>query len=157
MATKSKSKDQEDFPGYPHYPANEDIMNTGDIERVSLDVENLSRSRNAVDPALNKSSGNQESENIKPRFADDDADDIADDNNDPETAEANLTEDDFIALGEDDGALPKSLALDGNDLDIPGAEDDDDNEEIGEEDEENNYYSLGGDAHENLDEDRGTE
>ncbi len=46
---------------------------------------------------------------------------------------------------------------DGDDLDIPGAEEDDDNEEIGEEDEENNYYSLGGDAHENLDEDRGTE
>jgi hypothetical protein len=42
----------------------------------------------------------------------------------------------------------------GDGLDIPGAELDDDNEEIGEEDEENNYYSLGGDNHEDLEEDR---
>ncbi len=42
-----------------------------------------------------------------------------------------------------------------DDLDIPGAELDDANEMIGEEDEENNYYSLGGDSHENLEEDQG--
>ena len=42
----------------------------------------------------------------------------------------------------------------GDGLDIPGAELDDANEEIGEEDEENNYYSLGGDNHEDLEEDR---
>lgn len=39
------------------------------------------------------------------------------------------------------------------DLDIPGAELDDDQEEIGGEDEENNFYSLGGDRHEDLEED----
>jgi hypothetical protein len=43
----------------------------------------------------------------------------------------------------------------GDDLDIPGAELDDDQEEIGSEDEENNYYSLGGDDHNDLEEDRG--
>ena len=37
-------------------------------------------------------------------------------------------------------------------LDVPGAELDDANEIIGEEDEENNYYSLGGDDHNDLDE-----
>ena len=42
----------------------------------------------------------------------------------------------------------------GEDLDIPGAELDDIDEEIGEEDEENNYYSLGGDNHEDLEEDK---
>src|SRR5712671_3116789 len=42
-----------------------------------------------------------------------------------------------------------------DDLDIPGAELDDDNETIGEEDEENNYYSLGGDDHDDLEEDKG--
>lgn len=42
----------------------------------------------------------------------------------------------------------------GDDLDIPGAELDDDQEEIGSEDEENNYYSLGGDDHNDLEEDR---
>jgi|SRR4030095_8695328 len=42
----------------------------------------------------------------------------------------------------------------GEDLDIPGSELDDADEEIGEEDEENNYYSLGGDNHEDLEEDK---
>jgi hypothetical protein len=42
-------------------------------------------------------------------------------------------------------------------LDVPGAELDDDNEMIGEEDEENNYYSLGGDRHEDLEEDNDTD
>lgn len=42
-----------------------------------------------------------------------------------------------------------------DDLDIPGAELDDEQEFVGSEDEENNYYSLGGDNHENLDENSG--
>jgi hypothetical protein len=45
--------------------------------------------------------------------------------------------------------------LSGSDLDIPGSELDDELESIGSEDEENNYYSLGGDNHNNLDEDIG--
>ena len=43
----------------------------------------------------------------------------------------------------------------GDDLDVPGSELDDDQENIGSEDEENNYYSLGGDDHNDLDEDKG--
>lgn len=43
----------------------------------------------------------------------------------------------------------------GSDLDIPGSELDDEQENIGSEDEENNYYSLGGDDHNDLDEDNG--
>jgi hypothetical protein len=43
----------------------------------------------------------------------------------------------------------------GNDLDIPGTEMDDNQEAIGSEDEENNYYSLGGDNHNDLEEDNG--
>jgi len=42
----------------------------------------------------------------------------------------------------------------GSDLDIPGSELDDRQEMLGSEDEENNYYSLGGDDHNNLDEDK---
>ena len=41
------------------------------------------------------------------------------------------------------------------DLDVPGSELDDDMEIIGSEDEENNYYSLGGDDHDDLDENQG--
>jgi putative intracellular protease/amidase len=43
----------------------------------------------------------------------------------------------------------------GDDLDVPGAELDDNLEINGDEDEENNYYSIGGDNHENLDENKG--
>jgi hypothetical protein len=45
--------------------------------------------------------------------------------------------------------------ISGSDLDIPGAELDDEEEEVGSEDEENNYYSIGGDDHNELDEDKG--
>lgn len=47
-----------------------------------------------------------------------------------------------------------SFKLLGNDLDVPGADLDDAEENIGSEDEENNYYSLGGDEHNDLEEDR---
>lgn len=43
----------------------------------------------------------------------------------------------------------------GGDLDVPGGELDDSQEDIGNEDEENNYYSIGGDAHNDLEEDNG--
>jgi len=49
--------------------------------------------------------------------------------------------------------MEKFLSDDPEDLDIPGAELDDDQEIIGSEDEENNYYSLGGDNHNDLEED----
>lgn len=41
----------------------------------------------------------------------------------------------------------------GSDLDVPGSEADDADELVGSEDEENNYYSVGGDNHNNLEED----
>jgi hypothetical protein len=43
----------------------------------------------------------------------------------------------------------------GGDLDIPGSEEDEEEENSGSEDEENNFYSLGGDDHNDLDEDKG--
>ena len=43
----------------------------------------------------------------------------------------------------------------GDDLDVPGSEMDDENEKIGNEDEENNYYSIGGDNHNDLEENQG--
>ena len=46
-------------------------------------------------------------------------------------------------------------SMDGSDLDVPGAELDDAQEDVGSEDEENNYYSIGGDNHNDLDEDNG--
>lgn len=43
--------------------------------------------------------------------------------------------------------------MSGSDLDVPGSELVDGSEAKGSEDEENNYYSLGGDDHNDLDED----
>jgi len=43
----------------------------------------------------------------------------------------------------------------GGDLDVPGSELDEKQENTGNEDEENNYYSLGGDDHNDLDEEKG--
>lgn len=45
--------------------------------------------------------------------------------------------------------------LSGSDLDIPGAELDNWQVAIGNEDEENDYYSIGGDDHNDLEEDNG--
>lgn len=141
----SYQENEKEFPGYPHYPAREDILNQPDAERVDVDVENLSRSNNQTSSALPNRS---------------DTDDTAISGSDEDIAtepnDANVTADDLIALEETDADTAKVDTLEGeDDLDIPGAEEDDANEKIGEEDEENNYYSLGGDAHDDLEEDKG--
>jgi hypothetical protein len=64
-------------------------------------------------------------------------------NKDPNLTEGSLNEKDF----QDD--------VSGDDLDVPGSELDDQQESAGSEDEENNYYSLGGDNHNDLEEDNG--
>jgi hypothetical protein len=50
-------------------------------------------------------------------------------------------------------SLKSKIKKEGDDLDVPGSELDDADEAIGEEDEENNYYSVGGDDHQDLEED----
>lgn len=62
------------------------------------------------------------------------------------------------APNENDGTLNEmdfESDMSGDDLDVPGSELDDQQESVGSEDEENNYYSLGGDDHNDLEEDRG--
>ena len=54
---------------------------------------------------------------------------------------------------EDDKPKPRNEEdLMSDDLDVSGAEADDAEEAIGSEDEENNYYSIGGENHDNLEE-----
>jgi hypothetical protein len=63
-----------------------------------------------------------------------------------------------LTISDDDDAAIRGTASKlrtGADLDVPGSELDDADEQIGEEDEENNYYSLGGDDHDDLEEDKG--
>ena len=97
-----------DLPGYPMYPAGEDIYKKFK-EESNVDPEDPSKTK---PPNENKKAGE---------------------------------------MNEKDFAEDPS----GGDLDVPGSELDDPRENGGNEDEENNYYSLGGDDHDDLDEDRG--
>ena len=96
------------LPGYPLYPASEDMFNKSK-EEGNINPEDISKTKESSD---NSGAGKR-------------------------------NEKDFI---EDQS---------GSDLDVPGSELDDEQEKIGNEDEENNYYSLGGDDHNDLDEDKG--
>lgn len=155
---------EEEFPGYPHYPASEDIMSSGKDSRVDLNVENLPKRGAGINVDLKDGmpADVTSSDTSAGPLGDMDDDDIvivpgteADvtdedlqllDNNVVNTEELNRVRLDKIDEDESED--------ENKELDIPGSEIDDANESIGEEDEENNYYSLGGDAHENLEEDR---
>ncbi len=77
-----------------------------------------------------------------------------DQNIDPENTNKLKVSDNYVKEGRWN---EKSFGEDvsGDDLDIPGSDMDDELEDIGSEDEENNYYSLGGDRHNDLEEDKG--
>lgn len=149
---KRDSSDNEDFPGYPHYPAKDDIMSpSSDMERVQVDVENLTPSGKYVNPKDDQTQTVSNTDAASESSSDDDELSIV------SGTEADVTRDDLLALGgarysENDLHGTRNNAS-GEDLDVPGAELDNVNEEIGEEDEENNYYSIGGDRHDNLEED----
>lgn len=171
-----KSNDEkidQDFPGYPHYPAKEDIMNPENhTKRVDINVENLTRSglKNTT-PELQKETPNmneaQPQENTgaaEGNEADVTPEDIKNlesisrDKGEDEEIESDGSASAFTATEEtvsdlDEEDLVDELERTGGDLDVPGEELDDPDEAIGEEDEENNYYSLGGDEMNNLEED----
>lgn len=133
--TDHPENEDDDFPGYPHYKASEDIFNTEEEVDVNVDDPSLPVSE-APDKVAEREKNADESVEKKSRN------------------EADITEDDLIALGDqdtgirhgEDEAMMKDrlypIDLTGEDLDVPGTELDDANEEIGEEDEENNFYSL---------------
>lgn len=147
-------KTDEDFPGYPHYPAKDDIMNhRSDSHRVDVDVENIPANRNASGMKQQSLAGqnSQKTEDaMEPGLGNDDLDlrmGNASDVNSDDLAALNATNDEI--------GIPQNVSNEDliSDLDIPGSELDDADENIGEEDEENNYYSLGGDRHEAQEED----
>ena len=105
---QADKKGEIDLPGYPLYPAGEDIFSKSK-EEGNINPEDISRTK-------------ESSENDRP---------------------GKNNEQDF------------SDDVSGGDLDVPGSELDDAQEKNGNEDEENNYYSLGGDGHTDLDEDKG--
>lgn len=106
ISAQKKREETEDkaFPGYPHYPASEDIYNQE--KEVDLNPEDLTKVK-------------------------------------PQEKPGKQNEKDFC---ED---------MTGEDLDVPGSKADEAKGNSGSEDEENNYYSLGGDDHNDLEEDKG--
>lgn len=155
---RAGKKDDSDLPGYPHYPPEEDIMNpqTG-FKKISADEE-LANSKSLSSRNLNKTG--EPAEDIKTG---------TDDIRIVRGTEADVTKEDLETLGPregdpdlgDDEMMQANARVDEvtneDDLDVPGSDLDDKEEELGEEDEENNYYSLGGDRHENLEEDQSFE
>jgi hypothetical protein len=156
--SKQKNKDQtnqvaedgqeEALPGYPPYPPQEDIVRNNERVEGSLGDEGF----DSQEAASSSESELQPDQAELPR--------------EPESnSEFDVTEDDLQALGpvdlsldlgEDEQLKQRTHPVDfaGENLDVPGATDDDKREQIGAEDEENNSYSLGGDAHSDLEEGR---
>lgn len=119
-----REKEEEEFPGYPKYPANEDIMKRGD--RVLLDSESPQQGSEGLDLQNGLPPENINETPNPPRQPD-----PLDPEKDNKTDELK------------DRVYPVDFA--GKDLDVPGAELDDEAEETGSEDEENNLYSRGDD------------
>jgi hypothetical protein len=141
--TRSNEREGNNIPDSLNYPPGEDI--TRQAKREELDVENITRSGKYSDAATKNE--NQNSAEMP----------VEDEINMVQGTEADVTAEDIEVLDSTDN-INQTSKLDkteeNTDLDIPGSELDDKDEELGEEDEENNYYSLGGDRHEDLEEDR---
>ena|SRR5215216_5696749 len=147
-------KTDQDFPGYPHYPAREDIMDQrNDFTRENIDVENLPNSKNVTGVNQRFLAGNNREKAEEPSAPGMEGEELGL----QEGTEADVDDDDLVVLNSTDAEIgrPQNVSNEdlNTDLDIPGSELDDENEELGEEDEENNYYSLGGDRHESQEED----
>ncbi len=159
-----KDQNEKEFPGYPSYPASDDI--TGKASKVKADefgtfhkpVDANSPTREAPEQRSTDTPRARNSDDVSDPDTDVTEEDLAiltattqnRDLDDPDEEETLLdtTDEDGDPLNE---PLP-AYSQKGADMDVPGSESDDGNENIGEEDEENNYYSLGGDRHENLEE-----
>jgi len=149
------------FPGYPHYPAEQDITRSGNNNgREASEDENTTQQSlyNATDVRNDNvnitSSGSDAdvtAEDIRALESADQGMDTTDSNN-LQFASLDDVDDDGDPLNEESSL---NMDMTGEDLDVPGSSDDDTDEIIGEEDEENNYYSLGGDNHEDQEENKG--
>jgi|JI9StandDraft_2_1071091.scaffolds.fasta_scaffold22590_5 hypothetical protein len=153
--SKPKAGAQKELPGYPLYPANEDIMTQGKRLEGNLDDEVLTGQ--SVNMKLSKGgTGTIDTEVVE--GLEDELTPTAKNESDvtAEDLESIGPEDLSMDMGDDEQLKHRILPVDfsAQDLDIPGAELDDENEEVGSEDEENNSYSLGGDNHEDLEEPR---
>ena len=177
---KRDDNQDEEFPGYPHYPASEDVTRPennngiieGDVEEILLpEVKDIPGQENIKPAPLGELadttiSSDDEEDLMSGNSLD--KQEMVDDDDEVKIVmgtEADVTDEDlrlldgdsfnadFDDVDEDFEPLEESTDTTlnpGEDLDVPGSEDDDADEAIGEEDEENNYYSLGSDNNDDL-------
>ena len=138
----SNENKKDNLPGYPHYPAQDDITRSGnnnepgedDITTTTSDTDaDVTPEDLAILDAADHNMDTPDSASLMRSSLD-----SSDEDGDPLNEAGSITND-----------------LSGQDLDVPGSGADDADELIGEEDEENNYYSLGGDLHESQEESKG--
>ena len=155
-----KNDSNNEFPGYPHYPASEDITKSennngteplaGSYRDTTSKTDHLN-DREADTRFVNGTEADISKEDLRMLEA-------AEQNMDT-TDSVNLQHASLDGVDEDGDPLNEESSLNedmtGEDLDVPGSSADDADELIGEEDEENNYYSLGGDLHEGQEENKG--
>ena len=117
-------KTDQDFPGYPHYPAKEDIMDQRtDSHRVDVDVENLPANRNATGVSQRFAAGGRTNSEEASQSGQQTGDD---DLGIQMGTEADVTEDDLALLDSTDPeiGLPQNVSNEDLDsgLDIPGSD-----------------------------------
>lgn len=145
MTTNKDQGDDKNYPGYPHYPAKDDLTqpsnNNGRMEQKQPRREPTDNLEEDPDTDIVMGTdADVTDEDIRMLDRADQGMAYGDDKN---LIEASLDDED-----EDGDPLNEEGfgdELSGEDMDVPGSEADDADELIGEEDEENNYYSLGGD------------
>jgi len=149
-AKKTGKTEKKEFPGYPLYPASDDI--TDRAKQVPADLEDPSLQENSSIGNVPRTANmaNQQDDEGQTREPENEFDVT------PEDLEALGPKDLSMDMGEDEELRHRTTPVDfsGDDLDVPGSEEDDLSEATGSEDEENNSYSIGGDRHEDLEEDR---
>lgn len=147
------NKNEDQFPGYPHYPEGEDIMNLHNSLKTNIDPdtgqpkEQIAPQDTAAAESDPGAVSREEKEALSAAYQNRDLEDT-----DPEDSVLDTTDAEGAPLNE----RHDSYGRKGEDLDVPGSEADDSSEALGAEDEENNYYSLGGDNHEDLEENNST-
>lgn len=145
------TKINQKFPELTKY-INEMPVNISENNQEDINTKNLNEYHNSLVELLEKYSKTHTSMGYEYP----DGDDIYNSGKiDSEVNPSDLSK--VKTANEEEGSLNEKDFNDdmsGDDLDIPGSELDDQQEIVGSEDEENNYYSLGGDNHANLDEDK---
>lgn len=138
--TRKPASEEQSFPGYPKYPATDDIVYRA--KRVEMDLDGEERSQEP-DQSQRPPKATAATKNTNDSPSDVTQDDLQSLNSEERSFEG----DDEVL---EDRVYPVDFS--GEDLDVPGT-DQEESDEAGNEDEENKLYSLGGENHEDLEED----